>query len=282
MRSVSGGQGQKRVSELVGQLSDGRRVTIRAKAFIVSAGTINSSYLLLNSGIGGLGSSIPVGRGLAFNMITPVFAEFEDEMDSFRGIQMGHYLTDQQDRFIIETWFSPPIGLATAIGGWFEDHYANMKRARHMVAYGMVVGTENNGTVFRNLTGPGFRYQPTAADFGKLGAGLNALGELLFDAGAKRMILNTWDHGSIWSRDALHQIDRYLTGNRTITVASSHPQGGNAIGGVVDHDLRVRGYDNLYVADASVFPGAVQVNPQLSVMAMARYAALRILNDPRS
>jgi choline dehydrogenase-like flavoprotein len=82
--------------------------------------------------------------------------------------------------------------------------------------------------------------------------------------------------------EALRQIDRYLTGTRTITVASSHPQGGNAIGGVVDHDLRVRGYDNLYVADASVFPGSVQVNPQLSVMAVARYAALRILNDRRS
>ncbi|NNG14890.1 MAG: hypothetical protein HKM89_00325, partial [Gemmatimonadales bacterium] len=114
-------------------------------------------------------------------------------------------------------------------------------------------------------------------------AGLDTLGELLFEAGARRMILNTWDHGSIWSKAALRQIARYTDGRTpTLTVASSHPQGGNAIGSVVDHNLMVRGFDNLYVADASVFPGSVQVNPQLSVMAVARYAAQRILNDRRS
>lgn len=279
LRSVSRGRGGRRVSELEAVFSDGRRVAVRAGRFIVSAGAINSSHLLLRSGIGGPGSSLPVGRGLCFNMITPVFAEFEDDKNCFSGIQMGHYLEEKDHRFIIETWFSPPIGLATAIGGWFEDHHDNMKKARNMVAYGMVVGTESNGRVFRGPTGPSFRYSPARIDLDHMKAGLHTLGDLLFSAGARRVILNTWDHGSIWSRASLRQIDRYTDGRTpTLTVASSHPQGGNAIGGVVDHDLRVHGFDNLYVADASVFPTSVQVNPQLSVMAVARYAAQRILN----
>lgn len=283
LRSVSRGRGDRSVTEVETVLSDGRRVAVRAGKFIVSAGAINSSHLLLQSGIGGLGSPLPVGRGLSFNMITPVFAEFDAVMDSFNGIQMGHYLTEKDDRFIIETWFSPPIGLATAIGGWFDDHHTNMTRARHMVAYGMVVGTQSNGRAVRGLTGPSFRYQPSDLDLANMRAGLHTLGSLLFDAGARRVILNTWDHGSIWSKAALRQIDRYVTGPRhTLTVASSHPQGGNAIGGVVDHNLMVRGYDNLHVADASVFPSSVQVNPQMSVMSVARYAAQRILNDRRS
>ena len=41
-------------------------------------------------------------------------------------------------------------------------------------------------------------------------------------------------------------------------------------------DFRVHGYDDLYVCDASVFPTSLTVNPQLTVMALAHYAAQRI------
>ena len=37
---------------------------------------------------------------------------------------------------------------------------------------------------------------------------------------------------------------------------------------VVDPDGRVWGWDNLYVADASVFPSSLGVNPQVTIMAL--------------
>ena len=43
--------------------------------------------------------------------------------------------------------------------------------------------------------------------------------------------------------------------------------------GAVDTSFRVHGYDNLYVCDASVFPTSIKVNPQLTIMALAGYAA---------
>jgi choline dehydrogenase-like flavoprotein len=60
-------------------------------------------------------------------------------------------------------------------------------------------------------------------------------------------------------------------------MTSAHPQGGNALGAVVDEDFRVRGSDNVYLCDASVFPTSVHVNPQLTVMGMAQYAAQKII-----
>jgi choline dehydrogenase-like flavoprotein len=60
-------------------------------------------------------------------------------------------------------------------------------------------------------------------------------------------------------------------------MTSAHPQGGNALGAVVDADFLVQGFKNLYLCDASVFPTSVHVNPQLTVMGMAQYAAHRIL-----
>ena len=40
----------------------------------------------------------------------------------------------------------------------------------------------------------------------------------------------------------------------------------------MDEQLRVYGYDNLFISDASVFPTSVGVNPQITVMAFADYA----------
>jgi choline dehydrogenase-like flavoprotein len=48
----------------------------------------------------------------------------------------------------------------------------------------------------------------------------------------------------------------------------------------VDADFRVHGFANLYVCDASVFPSSVGVNPQLTVMGLAQYAAARITQAP--
>jgi choline dehydrogenase-like flavoprotein len=261
------------------RLSDGRLVTIHAEQVILAAGAIGSSYLLLKSGIG---RDLPVGRGLGFNMMTPVFAEFAQPLDSYDGVQMGHYVRHASDEFIIETWFSPPVGLATAMPGWFGDHYENMRRAGHMVAFGMVVGTQNNARVTQPLTGgAGFRYAPRADDLRRLGHGLHTLAEVLLDAGAQRVMLNTWDNCSYTDRASLSRIERAASDPATITLASAHPQGGNALSrnrrhGVVDDRFRVHGFENLYVCDASVFPGSVQVNPQLTVMSLARYAAARI------
>ena len=63
-----------------------------------------------------------------------------------------------------------------------------------------------------------------------------------------------------------------------MTLGTGHPQGGNAVSrdprkGVVDPSFKVHGFSNLYVCDASVFPSSLTVNPQLTVMGLAHYAA---------
>jgi choline dehydrogenase len=52
-----------------------------------------------------------------------------------------------------------------------------------------------------------------------------------------------------------------------------HPVGTCAIGAVVDHRLQVLGIDNLYVADASVFPCQVSNNPNLTCYMVGEKAA---------
>lgn len=46
---------------------------------------------------------------------------------------------------------------------------------------------------------------------------------------------------------------------------------------VVDTNTRVYGTDNLYVVDASIFPGMVATNPSALIVAVAEKAAEKIL-----
>lgn len=51
-------------------------------------------------------------------------------------------------------------------------------------------------------------------------------------------------------------------------------QGGSA---VVDTDTKVYGMDNLFVVDASIFPGLTTANPSASIVTASERAAERIL-----
>lgn len=51
-------------------------------------------------------------------------------------------------------------------------------------------------------------------------------------------------------------------------------EGGNA---VVDLDTKVYGMDNLFVVDASIFPGITTGNPSAAIISVAERAAERIL-----
>jgi cholesterol oxidase len=66
------------------------------------------------------------------------------------------------------------------------------------------------------------------------------------------------------------------------SLVTPHPLGGCAMAqgndrGVVDHSGQVFGYPNLYVADGSVIPKAIGLNPSKTIAAVSeRIAALMV------
>jgi len=58
--------------------------------------------------------------------------------------------------------------------------------------------------------------------------------------------------------------------------------GNNSDECIVDSDCKVFGFNNLYVCDASVFPTALGVNPQQTIMALATITANKIIKKLKS
>ena len=263
---------------------DGRRIRVRAKTLVVSGGAIASPWLLMSSRI----ARGRAGRRLCFNMGSPITADFGDqELDSFDGVQISHFLEPPADKgFVLETWFNPVVSQALNMPGWLDDHWHNMHRFRHLTAAGALVGTTTEkARVRRALTGgPDVDYTPgrgdprNVADMSCLIEGLKLVGRIFLAAGAERVMPNTFEYHEFRSEGELETLNRYVQDASDLSVGTGHPQGGNAISadpkrGVVGPDCRVHGFENLFICDASVFPSATTVNPQLTVMAVAIMAA---------
>jgi choline dehydrogenase-like flavoprotein len=266
-------------AEVECKLSDGRRLSVSANTVIVSAGALASSLILQRSSLGGPNA----GRGLSFNLGAPMTGEFDEKLDSFRGLQISHYLrTPGDDGLILETWFNPVGAQSLFMPGWFRDHYRNMRHYDRMACTGSVVGTRPNGRVSLDWRGKmKLSYDPHPDDLKRLVAGLKLAGRIYLAAGATRVMPTTFRFLPFSTHESLDELDSHVLDNTDIQLHSSHPQGGNAISrnrtrGVIDPDFSVPNAPGVYVCDASVFPAAITVNPQLTVMALAEYAADRI------
>jgi choline dehydrogenase-like flavoprotein len=257
---------------------DGRRLRVRADRYVVAAGAIGSSYLLGRSGLGGP----QVGNGLCFNLGSPMTADFDETLRSFDGLQISHVFEPGPGGpgVVMETWWNPVVSQALAMPGWFDVHSRNMRRYAHMTAAGVLVGTQPNARVRRALFGGAdVVFDPTEEDLRRLVEGLKLAGRIYLRAGAKRVMPATFSFHEYAAEDELEELSEVVRDNSDIQLGTGHPQGGNALGlnpqlGAVDPaSFRVHGLANLHLCDASVFPSAIGVNPQLTVMALAETAA---------
>jgi choline dehydrogenase-like flavoprotein len=254
---------------------DGREQEVLADRVVVSAGAIGSSGVLLRSGIDLDGR---VGHGL--HMLGGLFvtAEMEQPVDGFDGIGLC-CIAHAGDEIVIESYFAPPLVFSLRLGGWFGSHFNRMLRYAHFVDGGAMVGTDPTGVVKLNRKKEvEIDFTFSQRDLQRLIAGTKTLARIYLGGGALRVFPSSYEFLEIASEEDLGLLDERITRPDDLSLGSAHPQGGNAMSedprkGVVGMDFRVHGYENLFVADASVFPTNIWANCQATVMAMSHHAA---------
>jgi choline dehydrogenase-like flavoprotein len=283
----------KRATGVVGHVvradgSNGHRVTVRAKLVVSACGAIHSPALLDRSGFGS--PSGMLGKNLSLHPNVKLVAIFDEDVRGWEGVHQAFQVREFKDEGLLFAAVNiPPSILAMTTSHRGAELGALMADYDKMVVAGMLCEDTNTGRV-RNVGGkPQAFYQLSDFDADKLKQGCALLSEMLFAAGAKRILLPfaLGPHaGELKGPDDVRRIFSEPVPKQTMEVVTVHMMGTAAMGSdrtraVTDGFGLVHDVDRLMVCDASLFPTPIGVNPMETIQALATRAAHHVLSNPR-
>lgn len=258
------------------------KVTVRAKKIILTAGSLGSPRFLLNSRIGN--SSGQVGKNFHCHPTTAAVGVYDEVINMSRQVMQGYYCDHFDDEDVLVETFNAPMGIvAPSIPGIGSDHLARMKEWKHFGATGAMIRDETSGEMVQDGDRIYFRYDLIEKDLVKLTTGMFRSAEILLASGAKKVYVHNSQKSEFSNLDELR---KFFGENRNIGLdavrAGNHGMGTCRMGedpktSVVDSYGHSHDIDNLWILDSSIFPSALGVNPQITIMALALRGADHII-----
>lgn len=246
---------------VVSAVEKGRPITVYGKKCIVAAGTLGTNRIMLRSGfkkhLPALGENF-FGHPQWMNL-----AMFDEPVDAHKGALQGLKSDDMRFRqagFKLENVFVGPIGVTMLIPAHGLKHQNYMEKYRHMASMEVCIRDVEPGTIRVNGKGRLVIKKPMKGEDLKRGmAGVKVVREIYESLNAKEFITSNFNF-------------------------SLHQMGGCAIGqsaakSVVNEGFQVHGYENLMIADGSIFPSAPGINPSLTIMANSHRASQAALAE---
>jgi choline dehydrogenase-like flavoprotein len=252
------------------RLADGTRLTVSAPAVVVAAGTIHTPVLLERNELGR--ASGQLGRNLTLHPATAGFALMDEVVDMARGVPQSFYVDEfAAEGIMFEGVAGPPAHAALALPLKGRRHAEAMAAYRHLAEFGLMVSDSSRGRVRVVAGRPVIRYDLDDADLRKFRRGLARLEELFLAAGAREVYL-----------PLPRGVRPAKARRRDLKLMAFHPLGtaradARPERGVVDGNLELYGTRGVYVADGSVVPSALGVNPQITIMTLATRLAFHLL-----
>ncbi len=249
-----------------------QEVRVTADQFVVSGGPIGSPLFLLANG---LADDTHCGRHLVVHPTVGAMARFDQEIRPWSGVTQGYWVDCYDEGYLLQTYSVTPDQyyslLQTAPG---RETLEIIRDLKHYASAGALVHDEDSeGRVAHTPAGPDLSYFMGPGDCLRLIEGLRRTCEVFFAAGARRV--HPLIHG-LAGIDRPEDIERLIPATlqpHHLFLYASHPMGTCRMGAapetsVVDPTGKVWGWANLRVADASLFPTSLGVNPQVTTMAM--------------
>ncbi|MBV1775773.1 GMC family oxidoreductase [Burkholderiaceae bacterium DAT-1] len=270
------------------------KVSVNARAVVLSGGSINTPAVLLRSKADdphGL-----IGKRTFLHPVPISGAVMPEQVEAWAGAPQTIY----SDHFLESLPLSGPIGYkvevppahpiltTTTLSGFGESHahimqqYPNLHVMLALLRDGFHPESQGGQVQLRSDGSPVLDYPMTSYVWDGVKRAWLTMAELQFAAGAKQVMpihehVPAQGYGT-W-REAKAAIETLPLEVMRARIVSAHVMGGCAMGadaskGWVDHHGKSFAYDGLYVIDGSVFPTSIGANPQLSIYGMsARNAA---------
>jgi choline dehydrogenase-like flavoprotein len=253
-----------------------RPFTVRARRAVIAAGgALGTPELLQRSGLGGR----QVGRNLHIHPACWVGARYAEEVRGWDGVMQSFYVDEwEQQRILLEATFTPlAFGGAWLLGSG-RAHQEAMLDFGHVGSIGVHLCDHSSGRVGLGAEGSlRASYKLNKDDAGRLAFGIARAAEIHFAAGATEVYPNIPRVGVLRPGD-LAKFEATAFKPSELRLEAFHPMGTARIAadpgeGVCAADGSVNGTRDLYVADASLFPTSVGVNPMMTVIAFAKRVA---------
>ncbi len=253
------------------------------RGIIVAASAVQTPGVLARSGV-----KLPaVGKHFQVHVVSSLTAGFHRVVNMDQGATQGFNSTHfgETERFKTEVVSLPPELLAVRLPGVGPDLMSNLLDYRHALNWGVVVRAEAEGTIHNVLGREVIGYSPTPTDMARIRRGLRVLSEMMFASGAKEIWPSVQGMPTMKSADDLKYWDSTSLDPKDYGLMASHLFGSARMGpdaktSVVGLDFQVHGLRGLYVLDSSLFPTNLGINPQHTIMAVARLASQRIAEMP--
>jgi choline dehydrogenase-like flavoprotein len=298
----------QRVTGLVAYLTDSRgsnkdRIEIRAKRVVLAAGPFGSPRILLKSGVSSLrtfkGSEPAVGDRFSTHGTITFCSDFDEALFPSAatppiGYFVKRYEVEDQKladparhhvRYALEGMLNHPLAHAQLVPyESAESHQAFMKRFNQTMTLAVMFRDQPVGRV----TAHGFEYELAEEDHTGWLDSLRTGARIMFAAGGRRVFFNTHTPLIINSPDEIDTVlSPAVVAEQRIQITSGHPMGGCALGedarrDVVDSRGRSWDIDGLYVADSSILPTSLGVNPCYTVYALGRHIGQAIAAELRA
>jgi choline dehydrogenase-like flavoprotein len=252
-----------------------RPFSVRARrAVIVAGGALGTPELLLRSGLGGS----QVGRHLHIHPACWVGARYEEDVRGWDGVMQSYYVDEWEPRgILLEATFTPLAFGGAWLPGTGIDHQRALLDFGRVGSIGVHLSDRSRGRV--SLTAGGelrAAYRLTREDAEHLAFGIARAAEIHFAAGATEVYPNIPRVGTLRPGD-LAAFEATRIRPSELRLEAFHPMGTARIAppgeGVCGPDGSVHGTRGLYVADASLFPTSLGVNPMMTVIASAKQIA---------
>jgi choline dehydrogenase-like flavoprotein len=260
---------------------------IKARAVVVAGGAVNSPALLLRSH---LPVKLPaLGRYLTTHPALILVGEHARPITNFFGHPKA-YVCDEfaaRQGFLLETCMYFPFVTAKNLIGFGAEHAELMHRFDRMqmiLVLAIDPALPENRVTIDNDGEPVVDYRLTDEVLDALVASQRAAARIFFAAGCTRVHAPAGARFFIGAAEA-GRLDELISRRHfrlgTVSVTSAHLMGGCRMGtdptaSVTDVWGQVHGVPWLYVADASLFPAAAEINPYVTIMALADRVAQRV------
>ncbi|MCY1293004.1 putative GMC-type oxidoreductase [compost metagenome] len=269
----------------------GRKITVKARHYVLAGGGINTPALLLRSQAPDPHGRL--GKRTFLHLVNFSAAQFEQVINPFYGapqsIYSDHFQWDDgttgRMSYKLEVPPLHPALTATLLGGFGADSALRMEQLPHtnmmlaLLRDGFHPDSAEGTVELRGDGSPVLDYRVTDYAWDGVRRAFHTMAEIQFAAGAKAVMPLHTDAGYVKTlAEAKALIDRLPLELYRTRLGSAHVMGGCAMGedvtrSVADSLGRHHQLTNLSIHDGSLFPTSIGANPQLSVYGLTAQLA---------